>query len=209
VPTLVVDGADDRIDAESNDRDVAAEFAHSRLVFYPDAGHAFLFQEGVIFTFLVQSFLVPAAAPVSNPVLRERYVAEQKAVTSVGALWLAKLKSLSKKSTLRDVAVNDLNLADTLGALDDVLLSSGAVGKVGEAVSSFVVADERDASDVQAIGGQGASPIKDFSAASTNDGHVTLLLENALRPDLNLSPIPTTSTTTTSTSTTTTTVFSY
>lgn len=199
VPTLVADGTNDRIDANANDRDVAAQISHSRLVLYPDAGHAFLFQEGVFFTFLVQSFLVGTPAPVSLSVLRERYLAGQKVVTSVGELWLSKLKSISKKSTLLEIANSDLALADALGAFDDELLSSGAFGKVGKAVSSFVVADERNASDVLALAGQSGSTIKGYSAISAHDGHVTLILENALRRELKLSPIATTSTTTTTT----------
>ena len=56
-PTLIADGTVDRIDAASNDRALASLIPGARLVLYPDAGHAFLFQEGTRFTTLVESFL--------------------------------------------------------------------------------------------------------------------------------------------------------
>jgi pimeloyl-ACP methyl ester carboxylesterase len=57
VPTLIADGTADRIDATANDRTLAGLIRGSRLVLYPDAGHAFLFQEGTPFTALIESFL--------------------------------------------------------------------------------------------------------------------------------------------------------
>ena len=57
VPTLIADGSADRIDAAANDRTLAGLIRGSRLVLYPDAGHAFLFQEGTPFTALIESFL--------------------------------------------------------------------------------------------------------------------------------------------------------
>ena len=62
VPTLIADGTADRIDAAANDRTLAGLIRGSRLVLYPDAGHAFLFQEGTPFTALVESFLGGAPA---------------------------------------------------------------------------------------------------------------------------------------------------
>jgi pimeloyl-ACP methyl ester carboxylesterase len=63
VPTLIADGTADRIDATANDRDLADLIRGARLVLYPDAGHAFLFQEGTRFTTLIESFLTAAPAP--------------------------------------------------------------------------------------------------------------------------------------------------
>lgn len=57
VPTLIADGTADRIDATTNDHALAKLIRGSRLVLYPDAGHAFLFQEGTPFTSLIESFL--------------------------------------------------------------------------------------------------------------------------------------------------------
>jgi pimeloyl-ACP methyl ester carboxylesterase len=55
--TLVADGTVDRLDPVANDHALARLIPRTRLVLYPDAGHAFLFQEGSRFTALVESFL--------------------------------------------------------------------------------------------------------------------------------------------------------
>ena len=57
VPTLIADGTVDRIDATANDRALASLLPGARLVLYPDAGHAFLFQDETRFTALIESFL--------------------------------------------------------------------------------------------------------------------------------------------------------
>jgi pimeloyl-ACP methyl ester carboxylesterase len=57
VPTLIADGADDSIDPVPNDRVLASIISGSRLTLYPDAGHAFLFQDWSSFAALVNSFL--------------------------------------------------------------------------------------------------------------------------------------------------------
>jgi pimeloyl-ACP methyl ester carboxylesterase len=62
VPTLIAGGTADRIDATANDRTLAGLIRGSRLLLYPDAGHAFLFQEGTPFTALIESFLGGAQA---------------------------------------------------------------------------------------------------------------------------------------------------
>jgi pimeloyl-ACP methyl ester carboxylesterase len=199
VPTLVADGADDRIDTVANDRAVAGQIPGSRLVLFPDAGHAFLFQEGAAFTFLVRTFLQGTPRPVNVVTLRERYEAGLKKVTSVGAVWLSKLKALSKKSTLRDAANIDLSLADALGTFDDNLLSWGTHGPLSSAVRAYVNAEELGVNDVLAIGGQSAPPIKNLSKTSTHQSHVIEKLENKFRRDLGLRPIKVTTTTTTTT----------
>ena len=56
-PTLIADGAIDQIDPVVNDHALAGLIPSSRLVIYPDAGHAFLFQEGSRFVSTVESFL--------------------------------------------------------------------------------------------------------------------------------------------------------
>jgi pimeloyl-ACP methyl ester carboxylesterase len=61
-PTLIADGTVDRIDATANDHALASLIRGARLVLYPDAGHAFLFQEGTRFTTLIESFLTAAPA---------------------------------------------------------------------------------------------------------------------------------------------------
>jgi pimeloyl-ACP methyl ester carboxylesterase len=199
VPTLVTDGANDRIDVVANDREVAAQVPRSRLVLFPDAGHGFLFQEGVTFTFLARAFLLGVPRPANVTLLRERYLTGLKKVTSVGTTWLSKLKALSKKSTLRDVATIDLSLADALGAFDENLLSWGGNGPLSSAVKAYVNAQERGVNEVLAIGGQSAPPIKDLTKMSAKQSRVIAKLENTLRHDLELPSITTTTTTTSTT----------
>jgi pimeloyl-ACP methyl ester carboxylesterase len=57
-PTLIADGSDDQLDPIANDRALAHIIRGSRLVLYPGAGHAFLFQDWARFAALVDSFLI-------------------------------------------------------------------------------------------------------------------------------------------------------
>ncbi len=57
VPTLIADGTEDRLDPLANSHALAGLISGARLVLYPDAGHAFLFQEQAAFVPLVESFL--------------------------------------------------------------------------------------------------------------------------------------------------------
>jgi pimeloyl-ACP methyl ester carboxylesterase len=57
VPTLVADGTDDQLAPPANDHILARLIPGARLVFYPDAGHGFLFQDWTGFASLVESFL--------------------------------------------------------------------------------------------------------------------------------------------------------
>lgn len=54
---LVADGTADRLDPVTNARTIARQIPSTRLTLYPDAGHAFLFQEGARFTSKIESFL--------------------------------------------------------------------------------------------------------------------------------------------------------
>ena len=56
-PTLIADGTLDRLDPTSNSHTLAKLIAHTRLQLYPDAGHAFLFQDQATFLPLIESFL--------------------------------------------------------------------------------------------------------------------------------------------------------
>jgi pimeloyl-ACP methyl ester carboxylesterase len=56
-PTLVADGAVDRLDPAVNDHALARLIRGARLMLYPDAGHAFLFQDEGAFVPVVESFL--------------------------------------------------------------------------------------------------------------------------------------------------------
>jgi len=57
VPTLVADGTQDVFDPVQNDVMLARGILGARLAPYPDAGHAFLFQDASSFVPLVDRFL--------------------------------------------------------------------------------------------------------------------------------------------------------
>jgi len=57
VPTLIADGTLDQLDPTANDRLLTASVPGARLILYPDAGHAFLFQDASSFIPAVERFL--------------------------------------------------------------------------------------------------------------------------------------------------------
>ncbi len=57
VPALIADGTADRLDPLANSHALAGLIPGARLTLYPDAGHAFLFQDQAVFIPLVESFL--------------------------------------------------------------------------------------------------------------------------------------------------------
>jgi len=57
VPTLIADGTADQLDPVANSHTLASLIAGAKLVLYPDAGHAFLFQDEAAFVPVVESFL--------------------------------------------------------------------------------------------------------------------------------------------------------
>jgi pimeloyl-ACP methyl ester carboxylesterase len=57
LPTLVADGTVDQLDPVANDRLLANTVPAAKLILYPDAGHAFLFQDLVSFLSAAQRFL--------------------------------------------------------------------------------------------------------------------------------------------------------
>jgi pimeloyl-ACP methyl ester carboxylesterase len=197
VPTLVADGANDHLDALANDHGLSALIPHSRLVLYPDAGHGFLFQEGAEFTFLVRTFLVGTPTPLSVTQMRQRYLAGFRTELSAGSQWETAAKALTSKSTARDLARIDVSLADVAGAFDDELLSFGATGSLGAALSASVSANERNVNDLLALGALSGATAKNYKATSAHDGAVGLALSNALRRRLNLPPYTPPATTTT------------
>jgi pimeloyl-ACP methyl ester carboxylesterase len=56
-PTLIVDGAQDQLDPSVNSHTLAGLIPGARLMFYPDAGHAFLFQDEAAYVPAIESFL--------------------------------------------------------------------------------------------------------------------------------------------------------
>jgi pimeloyl-ACP methyl ester carboxylesterase len=57
VPTLIADGRADQLDPLGNSHVLAGLISRSKLVLYPDAGHAFLFQDQAAFVPAIESFL--------------------------------------------------------------------------------------------------------------------------------------------------------
>jgi pimeloyl-ACP methyl ester carboxylesterase len=57
LPTLVADGTEDQLDPVANDRLLADTIPAAKLILYPDAGHAFLFQDLASVLHAVQQFL--------------------------------------------------------------------------------------------------------------------------------------------------------
>jgi pimeloyl-ACP methyl ester carboxylesterase len=57
VPTLVADGAVDRLDPVVNSHTLAKLIPGAKLMLYPDGGHAFLFQDQTLFIPVIESFL--------------------------------------------------------------------------------------------------------------------------------------------------------
>ncbi len=56
-PTLIADGTEDRLDPVANSRTLASLIPGAKLTLFPDAGHAFLFQEQTTFVPQIESFL--------------------------------------------------------------------------------------------------------------------------------------------------------
>ena len=56
-PTLIADGTADRLDPATNSHTLAGLIPGAKLTLYPDAGHAFLFQDQAAFLPLIESFL--------------------------------------------------------------------------------------------------------------------------------------------------------
>jgi pimeloyl-ACP methyl ester carboxylesterase len=56
-PTFIADGAADQLDPAVNSRTLAGLIPGARLTLFPDAGHAFLFQDRAAFVPRVESFL--------------------------------------------------------------------------------------------------------------------------------------------------------
>ena len=57
VPTLIADGTSDRLDPPANSSTLARLIPGSELTLYPDAGHAFLFQDQAAFIPVIEAFL--------------------------------------------------------------------------------------------------------------------------------------------------------
>ena len=161
---------------------------------YPDAGHAFLFQEGESFTLLVRTFLSGVPTSIDLSQIRQRYLVVYKTSTAAGTKWVAGLKKLTSTSSAQDLARLDLSLADAEGAFDDELIGYVATGKLAASVNALVSADELVVRDLLAFAVQSGPKAKEWATTIKNDGNVVFAAENVLRRQLGLSPITTTTT---------------
>jgi pimeloyl-ACP methyl ester carboxylesterase len=198
-PTLVADGAEDQLDAVSNSRTIARLIPGAKLVIYPDAGHGFLFQEGTPFAVTVESFLSEAARPASTATIRAEFLAGEAAVTAAGRTWESRLKGLSAQPgssgvgtvlsaspTALQVDGIDQPFASAFGALDARLLSAGATGTVGDAITTFVTADEKVAEDVLGLAGLSGPAAGTWTATIKTDSDAEQQAKAALRKALGL-----------------------
>ena len=200
VPTLVADGTEDRLDAVANASAIARLIPGSQLRLYPDAGHAFLFQEGTPFAVTVESFLAGSPKPLTTEAIRAEYVAGEAAVTAAGETWVARLKGLSPQSassgidlparptTSAEVGPIDQPFASALTDLDYQLLTAGATGTVGDAVTTFVAADEKLADDILALSALSGPTAKAWTATIKSDSDAEQQAKAALRTALGLPP---------------------
>jgi pimeloyl-ACP methyl ester carboxylesterase len=199
--TLVADGAEDQLDTVSNSRTIAGLIPGARLVIYPDAGHGFLFQEGTPFAVRVESFLSGAARPAGRATIRSEFLAGEAAVTAAGTTWVSQLKGLSAQPassgighalspspTAAQVDGIDQPFASAFAALDSQLLSAGATGTVGDAITTFVTADEKVAEDVLALPGLSGPTAKTWAATIKSDSNAEQTAKAALRKALGLRP---------------------
>ena len=199
--TLVADGAEDQLDAEANSRAIARLIPGARLALYPDAGHAFLFQEGTPFVHTIESFLSGAGRPLSTAAIRSAYLAGEARVTAAAKSWGSQLKGLSPQSASSgigdviataspvpaQIASIDEPFAAAMTDLDYQLLAANATGTVGDAITAFVSADEKLADDVLALSALSGPTATTWTATITSDSHVAQRAGAALRTALGLS----------------------
>ncbi|MGH9019924.1 MAG: alpha/beta fold hydrolase [Acidimicrobiales bacterium] len=200
LPTLVSDGAVDRLDPVVNDRRVAHLIARSRLVIYPDAGHSFIYQEGTPFVHLVTTFLLGPPPPAATSTIRARYLSDFAAYSNAGRAWGARLTSLGNSSPVAKYLSADLVFAAAYVTFDDSLLNLGATGQLGRLIDHAVGADVRVMTDVLALTGSTSVPGPSWTTAITTDSKGVVTSEDALRAALGIAKLPTTTTTVRSTS---------
>jgi pimeloyl-ACP methyl ester carboxylesterase len=197
--TLVADGTEDQLDAVANSRTIASLIPHAKLLFYPDAGHGFLFQEGTPFAVTVESFLSGAARPASTATIRAEFLAGEAAVTAAGRTWESQLKGLSTqpassgigggasaRPTAAEVAGIDQPFAGAFTDLDYQLLMAGATGTMGDAITTFVAADEKVAEDVLALAALSGPTAKTWTPTIKADSAAEQTAKAALRKALGL-----------------------
>jgi pimeloyl-ACP methyl ester carboxylesterase len=193
-PTLITDGSADELDNVSNSEALAKLIPNSSLQLYPDAGHAFLFQEGTSFTYTIQAFLGGPPAPATTATISSAFLAGQNAVTAAGTTLAANLKSVAaSSSTALRTAQADQVYASVVSGFGDQLLDLDATGTVGAAVSAFVSAEEKLLTDVLATSQLSTADSSTWTTRTTADAAASETTNNRLRKALGLPPAPTAS----------------
>jgi pimeloyl-ACP methyl ester carboxylesterase len=196
-PTLIADGAEDRLDAPFNAHVLAGLIHHSTLLLYPDAGHAFLFQEGVPFLARVETFLSgpPRAEPLA--LLRAGFRVDQARELAAGLRWVHGLEVLAKDArhvsgqvSQARAAALDAPYVGTLATIDDSLLGAGARGRLGATVVRLVDADQLLIEDVAALPDLAGAQRTTWGSTLKRNGLADTAATKALDSDLRL-PFPT------------------
>jgi pimeloyl-ACP methyl ester carboxylesterase len=199
-PTLVADGTEDQLDATANARAIARLIPGAKLVLYPDAGHGFLFQEGASFAVTVGTFLSGAGGPAPVASVKAGFASADAAVTAAGKTWISQLKGVSQspassgigtaaaaaRPTAAEVDAIDQPFASAIADLDARLLEAGETGPLGAAISSFVTADERLATDVMALAGLSGPSAATWGPTIKADSAVEQRAKSALERALGL-----------------------
>jgi pimeloyl-ACP methyl ester carboxylesterase len=186
VPTLIADGASDQLDNVSNSNALAKLIPRATLQLYPDAGHAFLFQEGTPFAFLVESFLSgpPALAPAAT--VSSVFQTGETNVTAATRTSQAAVKALPSSPTSAQLAAIEAAYAGTIAAFDEQLLNLGTSGSVDDAVKALVDANEKLVTDALALSAQSNSTAASWAARATADNQAVQVASAAVRKALGL-----------------------
>jgi pimeloyl-ACP methyl ester carboxylesterase len=188
IPTLITDGTVDRLDPQSNSRTLNKLIPRSRLVLYPDAGHAFLFQDATPVAFAIDAFLTEPPNAVSANVMRTRLLASEARVITAAKTWDAQLKALHSVATPAQVATITRPYATALTQLEQQLLSFGATGRLRVDITRVVTAEENLTDDVLALSLTTRPNLPTWEATSKTDATTAQTATAALRRALRLPP---------------------
>jgi pimeloyl-ACP methyl ester carboxylesterase len=188
IPTLVADGTVDRLDPLSNSRTLTKLIPRSRLVLYPDAGHAFLFQDATAVAFASDAFLTEPPKALSATVMRTRFLASEARVITAADTWDAQLKALHAVGTSTQVATITQPYATALTQLEQQLLSFGTTGRLRATITHLVTAEENLTDDVLALSVTTKLNLPTWEATSKTDATTAQTAIAALRRALRLPP---------------------
>ncbi|HEY5049645.1 MAG TPA: alpha/beta fold hydrolase, partial [Acidothermaceae bacterium] len=186
VPTLIADGASDQLDNVSNSNALAKLIPTATVQLYPDAGHAFLFQEGAPFAFLVESFLSGPPAPAPDATVSSVFQTGETNVAAATRTSQAAVKALSSSPTSAQLAAIEAAYAGAITVFDDQLLNLAVSGGVDDAVKALVDANEKLVMDALALSVQSNSTAASWAARATADNEAVQAASAAVRKALGL-----------------------